>query len=323
LPDAMEGPTPVSALIHAATMVTAGVFLVIRLSFLFEYSPVSLTVLMIFGSLTAFVSSTIGAFQNDIKKIIAYSTCSQLGYMVFSCGMSLYSLSLFHLFNHGFFKALLFLSAGSVIHGYGDNQDIRRMGGLIHFLPLTYLMILIGSMSLAAIPTLSGFYSKDLILEFSGSLFDTVASFAGIFGLLAAFFTVFYSYKLIYMTFLSVPNGYKKIFEMSHEPHFNMTFGLVVLFFFSICSGYLFNYVFLGYFFIQNSIFVHFNNIFIVDFELFNVFFKQLPIFVTMFSLTVGYYLTFNLFGRKTALSLFLGVDWIYYRLIYFFFSKK
>ena len=161
----MEGPTPVSALIHAATMVTAGVFLIIRFSPLIEFSPYTLSLMVVIGSLTAFFASFTGTFQNDIKKVIAYSTCSQLGYMILCCGISCYNISLFHLFNHAFFKALLFLSAGSVIHAIGNEQDMRRMGSLIYFLPITYSSILIGSLALIGFPFLTGFYSKDLILE--------------------------------------------------------------------------------------------------------------------------------------------------------------
>jgi NADH-ubiquinone oxidoreductase chain 5 len=161
----MEGPTPVSALIHAATMVTAGIFLIVRCSPLFEYSSAILNLIMVIGSLTAFFAATLGLVQNDIKKIFAYSTCSQLGYMAFICGTSNYSVGLFHLSNHAFFKALLFLGAGSVIHSLGNEQDIRKMGGLIHVIPFTYIMMLIGSLSLAGFPFLSGFYSKDFILE--------------------------------------------------------------------------------------------------------------------------------------------------------------
>lgn len=161
----MEGPTPVSALIHAATMVTAGVFLVIRSACFFEGSPLVLTIITLVGALTALFAATVGIVQNDLKRVIAYSTCSQLGYMVMICGLSSYSVSLFHLINHAFFKALLFLSAGSVIHAISDEQDMRRMGGLIKFLPFSYVMTLIGSLSLIGFPYLTGFYSKDLILE--------------------------------------------------------------------------------------------------------------------------------------------------------------
>lgn len=161
----MEGPTPVSALIHAATMVTAGVFLIIRSGPFFEGSSLALTIITIVGALSALFAATVGVVQNDLKKVVAYSTCSQLGYMVMICGLSNYSVSLFHLMNHAFFKALLFLSAGSVIHAVSDEQDMRKMGGLRHSLPFTYIMIFIGSLSLMGFPYLTGFYSKDLILE--------------------------------------------------------------------------------------------------------------------------------------------------------------
>jgi len=161
----MEGPTPVSALIHAATMVTAGVFLLIRMSSIFEFSPTVLLIIAFFGSITCFFAATSGMLQHDIKKVIAYSTCSQLGYMVFICGLSAYNLSMFHLFTHAFFKALLFLSAGTIIHGLSNEQDIRSMGGLLKILPLSYITMLIGSLALIGFPFLSGFYSKDAILE--------------------------------------------------------------------------------------------------------------------------------------------------------------
>lgn len=174
----MEGPTPVSALIHAATMVTAGVFLIIRCSPLFEYSPAALCFITITGAVTAFFAASIGIFQNDIKKIIAYSTCSQLGYMIFICGLSGYNISLFHLLNHAFFKALLFLSAGAIIHGCSNEQDIRRMGGLRQLFPFTYAMLLIGSLALIGFPFLSGFYSKDLILEVAYARYSVSGLFA-------------------------------------------------------------------------------------------------------------------------------------------------
>lgn len=168
----MEGPTPVSALIHAATLVTAGVFLIIRSSFLFEYSPNTLFIVTCVGALTAFFASSVGLVQNDLKRVIAYSTCSQLGYMVFACGLSHYSVALFHLANHALFKALLFLSAGSIIHGLMDEQDLRKMGGLIRVFPLTYVMIFIGSIALMGFPFLTGFYSKDAILEVAVSRYS-------------------------------------------------------------------------------------------------------------------------------------------------------
>jgi NADH-ubiquinone oxidoreductase chain 5 len=173
----MEGPTPVSALIHAATMVTAGVFLLIRCSFIFEYSPTILLFITFIGALTALFASIIGLLQNDIKKIIAYSTCSQLGYMIFTCGLSNYSLAFFHLSNHAFFKALLFLSAGAIIHGLSNEQDIRKMGGLINLFPISYAGIFIGSLALMGFPFLTGFYSKDIILEFAYCHFTIIGTF--------------------------------------------------------------------------------------------------------------------------------------------------
>jgi NADH-ubiquinone oxidoreductase chain 5 len=178
LPDAMEGPTPVSALIHAATMVTAGVFVVLRSSPILEYSNFSLLIVTIIGSLTAFMAATIGVVQNDLKKVIAYSTCSQLGYMIFACGLSNYTISLFHLMNHAFFKALLFLSAGSVIHAMSDEQDMRKMGGLIKVIPITYIMIVVGSLALMGFPFLTGFYSKDILLELSFGTYYFTGIFA-------------------------------------------------------------------------------------------------------------------------------------------------
>jgi NADH-ubiquinone oxidoreductase chain 5 len=174
----MEGPTPVSALIHAATMVTAGVFLLIRSSPILEYAPVTLIIITIVGTLTALFAASIGLVQNDIKKVIAYSTCSQLGYMVLACGLSYYNVALFHLFTHGFFKALLFLGAGSVIHAMADEQDMRKLGGLIKSLPFTYSMMLIGSLSLMGFPFMAGFYSKDAILELAYGKYTIDGTFA-------------------------------------------------------------------------------------------------------------------------------------------------
>merc|ERR1711871_348739 len=211
LPDAMEGPTPVSALIHAATMVTAGVYMMIRCSPLFEYAPSALVVITIFGAMTAFFAATTGLLQNDLKKVIAYSTCSQLGYMVFAVGLSQYSISMFHLMNHAYFKALLFLSAGSVIHALSDEQDMRRMGGLVRLLPYTYVMMMIGSLALMGFPFLTGFYSKDVILEIAYAKYTLSGHFAHWLGTLAAFFTAFYSMRLLYLTFLAEPNGFKNV----------------------------------------------------------------------------------------------------------------
>jgi len=212
LPDAMEGPSPVSALIHAATMLLRGIFLIIRCSPLFEHSTITLTVCTLLGAITAFFAASIGLFQNDIKKIIAYSTCSQLGYMLFACGLSGYNFALFHLFNHAFFKALLFLSAGSIIHSLSNEQDIRRMGGLIKFLPLTYVATLIGSLSLIGFPFLAGFYSKDAILELAYSSYSTVGFFAYILGSVSAFLTSFYSFRLMFLVYYDKPKTFKYLY---------------------------------------------------------------------------------------------------------------
>jgi NADH:ubiquinone oxidoreductase subunit 5 (subunit L)/multisubunit Na+/H+ antiporter MnhA subunit len=205
LPDAMEGPTPVSALIHAATMVTAGVFLIIRASAIFEYAPLALNFITLIGAFTAIFGATVGLVQNDVKKIIAYSTSSQLGYMVFACGLSNYSAGFYHLINHACFKAALFLASGALIHGFKNSQDIREMGGLANKMPYTFFTMVLGSLALAGLPFFSGAYSKDLILEI-GYLQATVLSrVAFIFGITAAFFTAAYSVRLIFAVFLSKP----------------------------------------------------------------------------------------------------------------------
>lgn len=239
LPDAMEGPTPVSALIHAATMVTAGVFLICRCSPLLEYAPNISSLIAIMGGLTAFFAATTGLLQNDIKRVIAYSTCSQLGYMVFAAGLSSYAVSIFHLSNHAFFKALLFLGAGSVIHALADEQDMRKMGGMLKVLPFTYTAMLVGSMALMGFPFLTGFYSKDVILEIAYGSFSFESRFVHTLGDLAAFFTAFYSTRLLSLTFIGPINGNKIVFESAHEPLFPMAFPLGMLSIGSIFIGYL------------------------------------------------------------------------------------
>src|SRR6185369_12669937 len=293
LPDAMEGPTPVSALIHAATMVTAGVFLVIRSSFLFEYSISASIFVTLIGGITALFSSIIGAFQFDIKKIVAYSTCSQLGYMFFSAGLSIYTISLFHLFNHAFFKALLFLSMGSIIHGLMDEQDFRRMGGMAFMLPLTYISVFIGSLSLMALPYLTGFFSKDLLLELSFAFFNVLSIFIYFVGTFAASLTAFYSTRLLFWVFISNLNAYKHYVFDVHEPGIFMSFTLIILSILSIFAGYIFNeaYSGVGSNFWANSIFLNVLNysVFESEFDLFFV--KLLPLFFSI----LGVYLYFNL----------------------------
>ena len=193
----MEGPTPVSALIHAATMVTAGVFLIARSSFIYEHSSNILEFITVIGACTAFFASSVGLVQNDLKKVIAYSTCSQLGYMVFSCGLSNYSAGIFHLANHAFFKALLFLGAGAIIHAVNDEQDMRKMGGLKNLVPFTYSVMTIGSLALIGFPFLAGFYSKDLILELAYGKYTSFSHFSYFLGSFGAFLTAFYSTRLL------------------------------------------------------------------------------------------------------------------------------
>lgn len=246
LPDAMEGPTPVSALIHAATMVTAGVFLILRTSLIFEYAPLVLNLVTIIGALTLVFAATTAIFQRDLKKVIAYSTCSQLGYMICGCGVSQYSLSFFHLINHGFFKALLFLGAGAVIHGLSDEQDMRRMGSLFPIFPLTAVLFLVGSFSLIGFPFLTGFYSKESLLEVLKSQSTNVASFAYFLGTLSALFTAFYSFGLIFLTFLGKANWNKKVVERSHEPSAVMLIPLILLAIPSVFLGYVLKDMFLG-----------------------------------------------------------------------------
>ena len=239
LPDAMEGPTPVSALIHAATMVTAGVFLIVRSSFIYEYAPTVLQFITILGAATAFFASSVGLLQNDLKRVIAYSTCSQLGYMVFSCGLSDYSAGVFHLANHAFFKALLFLGAGAVIHAVNDEQDMRKMGGLKKLVPFTYSAMTIGSLALIGFPFLAGFYSKDLILELSYGKYTAFSHFSYFLGTFGAFLTAFYSTRLVCLTFLVKPNGYRTVIGFAHETFSNIFIALCFLAVPSIFIGYL------------------------------------------------------------------------------------
>ena len=238
LPDAMEGPTPVSALIHAATMVTAGVFLIARSSPLFEYSSSILNLITILGACTSFFAATVGLMQNDLKRVIAYSTCSQLGYMVFACGLSNYSVGVFHLVNHAFFKALLFLGAGSIIHAVADEQDMRKMGGLKNLVPFTYSVMVIGSLALIGFPFLTGFYSKDVILEVAYGKYTLQGHFSYILGTTGAFLTAFYSTRLIYLTFLSKPNGYKTVICSAYDSSYQISSSLFFLVIPSVLIGF-------------------------------------------------------------------------------------
>ena len=247
LPDAMEGPTPVSALIHAATMVTAGVFLVVRCSPIYEYSELALSVITVIGMVTAIFAASVALVQTDIKKIIAYSTCSQLGYMFFAAGVGAYNVAMFHLFTHAFFKALLFLGSGSVIHSFKDEQDINLMGGVWKKLPYTYALMIIGTLALTGFPFLSGFYSKDAIIEFAYLRGNSVGMYAAYVGIFTAFLTSIYSWRLIFKTFHGSYNNSNVKIESMHESPPVMLIPLVILSIGAIFAGMFFKDLFIGH----------------------------------------------------------------------------
>ena len=338
LPDAMEGPTPVSALIHAATMVTAGVFLIVRSSFLYEFDSDMLEYVSIIGSITAFFASTTGLLQNDLKKVIAYSTCSQLGYMIFACGLSNYQAGFFHLINHAFFKALLFLGAGSVIHAVLDEQDMRKMGGLKSTLPFTYSMMTIGSLALIGFPFLSGFYSKDLILEVAYGKHSTSGYFSYFLGSFGAFFTSFYSTRLAYLTFISTPNGNKPVLTYAVDSGKNICISLACLSVPSMFIGYYSKDLMVGPGGVSLSyaIFVHPNNFNLFDAEFVSLFFKLLPLLLSCLGVLSAFLLyhfnsvfLFKLKMSKTGQKIygFLNRKWffdkIYNELLGQFFFKS
>ncbi len=246
LPDAMEGPTPVSALIHAATMVTAGVFLVVRCSPMFEYSQFAMNLVAITGMITALFAASVALVQNDIKKIIAYSTCSQLGYMFFAAGVGAYHIAMFHLFTHAFFKALLFLGAGSVIHSFQEEQDITKMGGVWKKIPYTTVLMLIGTLALTGFPFLSGYYSKDAIIEFAYLKDTSVGYYASAVGILTAFLTAIYSWRLFFKTFFGSYNNKSIPIEKTHESPLVMIVPLILLSVGAIFAGYFFKELLIG-----------------------------------------------------------------------------
>lgn len=308
LADAMEGPTPVSALIHAATMVTAGVFLVARCSYIFEYSQVALAFVTIIGATTAIFAATIAITQNDIKKIIAYSTCSQLGYMFFACGVSAYSAAMFHLVTHAFFKALLFLSAGSVIYAMHHEQDINKMGQIYKKIPFTYAMFWIGSLALAGFPPLAGFYSKDTILEAAFMSHAPYAKYAFAMGILAAFLTAFYSWRLLFLVFHGKQNCSNKALDHAHEPPKNMTIPLLLLAIGSVLSG-LYGAKFLHMIsahenFFQNSIFLLEKNQNLLE-EIHHspLLVKISPLIVGIIAIAIAYLLYFKKSEKPTKIS--------------------
>ncbi|MDP9138814.1 MAG: NADH-quinone oxidoreductase subunit L, partial [Pseudomonadota bacterium] len=246
LPDAMEGPTPVSALIHAATMVTAGVFLVARMSPLFEDAPDAQAVVAVIGAITAFFAGTVALVQNDIKRVIAYSTCSQLGYMFVAMGMGAYGIGMFHLFTHAYFKALLFLGSGSVIHAMSGEQDIRKMGGLAGHLRTTWAMMLIGTLALTGFPLTAGFYSKDAVIETTFVSHDQVAEFCFAALLVGALLTSIYSWRLMFLTFHGKPRAGEEVMSHVHEAPSSMLLPLYFLGLGSLLAGYLFKDYFFG-----------------------------------------------------------------------------
>jgi NADH-ubiquinone oxidoreductase chain 5 len=338
LPEAMEGPTPVSSLIHAATMVTAGVFLIVRCSFLFESIPSLLIWISFFGSLTTFFGSSVGLFQYDIKKIIAYSTCSQLGYMFLACGLSSYYNSMYHLINHAFFKALLFLTAGYIIHSLSNEQDFRKMGGLIKKLPLAAIMILIGSFSLMGFPFTSGFFSKEKIIElFYNKIiynFNTIETikFFYFFQFLAMFsiiITICYSVKMYIYTFLNFFNGYKQYIWNIHYGSFYLICPLIVLSYLSIFSGYLLNDLMIGIgsdfwkssLFIaikENQLLSYNEGFYLFNFE-FIKYIRKIPLILTVYFIFIFFILF--IWISNFFLYLRLDINWINY--LFFFLNRK
>ena len=304
LPDAMEGPTPVSALIHAATMVTAGVFLIARCSPLFEYAPTALVVVTFIGAMTCFFAATTGLVQNDLKRVIAYSTASQLGYMVFVCGLSHYSVGVFHLMNHAFFKALLFLSAGSVIHALSDEQDMRKMGAIIKLLPFTYAMMCIGSFSLVGFPFLTGFYSKDVILEVAYAKYTISGNFSYFLGSLCVLFTSYYSFRLLFLTFLAPIASFKASLKHAHDASFIMALPLIILAFGSIFVGYLARdmMIGLGTDFWSHAIFVLPKNSVLLESEYIPQAQKFIPLIATFLGASLAYF--FNILNVSTSYQL-------------------
>ena len=330
LPDAMEGPTPVSALIHAATMVTAGVFLVVRCSPIFEYSQFTLNVITYVGLITSLFAASVALLQNDIKKVIAYSTCSQLGYMFFACGISAYSLAMFHLVTHAFFKALLFLGAGCVIHCLHHEQDCNKMGGLYKKLPVTFAFIIIGSIALMGIPPFAGYFSKDLILEYALSIHSFNGTNIYVLGCLGAFLTSVYSTRLIYLTFLNKTNIKADIFNKIKEPGFTMLFPLFILSIGAIAGGYLF------YDIVENNAF-WFNSIFTLTevnyveeahhiekiYKLFPIFLVVLAVFVVFAAYKYVDSLSYLLNYKIKGIVKFLQKKWYFDEIYGFLFVNK
>ena len=330
LPDAMEGPTPVSALIHAATMVTAGVFLVVRCSPIFEYSQFTLNVITYVGLITSLFAASVALLQNDIKKVIAYSTCSQLGYMFFACGISAYSLAMFHLVTHAFFKALLFLGAGCVIHCLHHEQDCKKMGGLYKKLPVTFAFIIIGSIALMGIPPFAGYFSKDLILEYALSIHSFNGTNIYVLGCLGAFLTSVYSTRLIYLTFLNKTNIKTDTFNKIKEPSFTMLFPLFILSIGAIAGGYLFYDIVENNAFWFNSIFTLTEVNYVEEAHHIEKIYKLFPIFLVVLAVIVVFSaykyvdsLSYLLNYKIKGLVKFLQKKWYFDEIYGFLFVNK
>jgi NADH-ubiquinone oxidoreductase chain 5 len=293
-------PTPVSALLHAATLVTAGIYLLLRSSPILEYSPDTLLVIVIIGSTTAFFAGTCGLLANDLKRIIAFSTISQLGYMMMAIGLSEYNVALFHTVNHAFFKALLFLGAGAVIHSFQDQQDVRKMGGLVKFLPFTYSIMLAGSLSLLATPFLTAFYSKDLLLELAYGSYSFSGTYAFTLGTITAGLTAFYSVRLLSLVFFTVPNGSKISYQNVHETNIAIIIPFIVLALFSIFFGFIASDLFVGVGsdFLGNSVYVHPNNVSLIEAEFsLSPIIKLLPLICTIIGASSAF-LLYNIYPR-------------------------
>ena len=299
LPDAMEGPTPVSALIHAATMVTAGIFLVARCSPIFENSQLILSFIIIIGSSTAFFAATVGLVQNDIKRIIAYSTCSQLGYMFVALGVGAYQVAIFHLFTHAFFKALLFLGSGSVIHAMSDEQDIRKMGGLYKVIPFTWISMIIGTLALTGAPLFSGYYSKDAIIESAFMSHSFGHDYAFYLLVFSALLTSFYSWRLIFLTFHGETRASQDVLAKAHESPLSMTIPLFILSLGALFSGYFFFDFFVSYDLIGlwgNSIFTAPGNHILEEIHHSPLWVKKIPLIMMLLglSLAIIFYIIFK-----------------------------
>ena len=314
-------PTPVSALIHAATLVTAGLYLLIRSSPLLEFSDTALLIITLVGATTAFFAAASGLVQNDLKRIIAFSTISQLGYMVMAVGLSQYNVALMHVINHAFFKALLFLGAGAVIHSFADQQDIRKMGGLIQFLPFTYSAMLVGTLSLLATPWLTGFYSKDLIIELAFGKYSFSGIYAYILGIITAGLTAFYSFRLISLVFLTIPNGPKNVYLNNHEANIAVIIPLFILALFSVLFGFIFSDLFVGVGsdFFGNSLFIKPYNISIIEAEFsLPLIIKLLPLILSL----LGASLSILLYNFYPNIIIHL-TEILFFRRLYTFLNGK